>query len=164
MAPPTTSATTSVLNRIQKDLPHANAAATEEVATALKALRVPELPQEAADAFKAIIAMAGCIRPGVPVSVAADLLDVSEPTVRAWISRGVLQPQEGVRPVRISPMSLGEVLDAVRFLRETSSEEPRMLAYLMDRREWPDVPELLSDLEGELAELDPGRVEEQLFG
>ncbi|MDA8263016.1 MAG: hypothetical protein M0Z47_09315 [Actinomycetota bacterium] len=164
MARHSTQAAISFLTRIPKDLPRANAAAAEEVAVALSGLQAPELPQEAADAFKAIIAMADRVRPGVPVSVAARLLEVSEPTVRKWISRGVLEIRAGVRPIAISPRSLGEVLSKVRFLRETAAEEPRMLDYLMERQEWPDLPKLLSGIEAELTQLDPERIEEQLFG
>ena len=162
MARHSTSLTVGFLTSIPKDLPRANAAAAEEVATALDGLQVEGLPPAAAEAFKAIIAMADRIGPGVPVSVAARLLDVSEPTVRSWISKGVLDVREGVRPVAVSPRSLGEVLQTVRFLRETAADEPRMLDYLMERREWPDLAERLGELE-EREELDPDKLEDQLF-
>jgi hypothetical protein len=64
----------------------------------------------------------------VPVSLAAKLLGVSEPTIRKWIARGVLQQSPG-KPVGVTVRSFQEVQKVVEELREAGKN--------------PDVRELL---------------------
>lgn len=54
---------------------------------------------------------------GVPVAQAARLLDVSQPTVRAWLGRGVLVAIQGSRPEEVEIDSLRCVRDALGELR-----------------------------------------------
>lgn len=156
-------ATASYVSSISKDLPRANAIMAQDVADALEALDVAGLPRKAAVILLSIIDRADETRSGVPVSVASRLLGVSEPTVRTWIDRGVLAVCEGVRPVAITSKSLGAALRRVRVLRDSLAEDSRLLDYLADRREWPDVSSRLAEL-NQRVELDPNRIEEQLFG
>jgi len=53
----------------------------------------------------------------IPVSAAAEILEVSQPTIRTWIDRGVFDVKDGSRPVKITPESLGRVVAAVRRIR-----------------------------------------------
>ena len=53
----------------------------------------------------------------VPVSAAAEVLEVSQPTIRAWIDRGVLDVRAGSRPVKITTESLGRAVATVRRIR-----------------------------------------------
>jgi len=53
----------------------------------------------------------------VPVSAAAEVLEVSQPTIRAWIERGVLEVRAGRRPVKITTESLGRAVATVRKIR-----------------------------------------------
>lgn len=74
---------------------------------------------------------------GVPVALAARMLHVSQPTVRAWISKGVLDTVPDVKPVTVKPGSLGEVSAAVAEIRQLG-EDRRLLESVMhalaDRR------------------------------
>jgi hypothetical protein len=54
---------------------------------------------------------------GVKVSEAAELLDVSTPTVRSWIRAGLLVPVRGASPTRVEVLNLAEVKRAVDLLR-----------------------------------------------
>ena len=54
---------------------------------------------------------------GAKVSDAADVLGVSQPTIRAWVTSGLLRSLDDTRPMRIELLSLASVkraLDAVR--------------------------------------------------
>lgn len=89
---------------------------------------------------------------GVPVSVAAQQLALSQPTVRAWIDRGVLRTVPGQTPTRITADSLGEVLAVITDLRATHAKGPlagRVVHALQDRRD-------RAALVGRFAELDKG--------
>jgi hypothetical protein len=66
--------------------------------------------------------------PSIPVSLAARLLVVSEPTIRKWLARGVLQQSPG-KPVGVTLRSYQEVHQIVAELREAGKS--------------PDVRELL---------------------
>lgn len=152
----------SCVSSISKDLPRANAATALNVADALEALDEPGVPPKAAMMLLSIIDRADELRSGVPVSVASRLLGVSEPTVRAWIDRGVLTVCEGLRPVAITSKSLGTALRRVRVLRDSLAKDSRLLDYLADRREWSDVSSRWAEL-NQRVDLDPNRIEEQLF-
>jgi DNA-binding transcriptional MerR regulator len=54
---------------------------------------------------------------GANVSDAADVVGVSQPTIRAWVTSGLLRSVEDTRPMRIELLSLASVkraLDVVR--------------------------------------------------
>lgn len=79
---------------------------------------------------------------GVPVSAAAKALRVSEPTVRAWIARGVLDVVPGRTPVLVRSGSLGEALAVVGELRELGEDGrllERVLHTLSDRQTLDDL-------------------------
>jgi DNA-binding transcriptional MerR regulator len=66
----------------------------------------------------------------VRLSTAAKLLNVTVPTVRSWISHGVLDPAGGEGVARVSATSLARVLVV---LREIGEDEPgRRLARVID--------------------------------
>lgn len=54
---------------------------------------------------------------GVPVAQAARRLEVSQPTVRAWLGRGVLVAVPGARPEEVQIDSLRRVRDALEEMR-----------------------------------------------
>jgi hypothetical protein len=59
---------------------------------------------------------------GAKVSDAADVLGVSQPTVRSWLEAGILQSVVGRRPVRIELLSLADVKRALEAVRESEIE------------------------------------------
>lgn len=74
---------------------------------------------------------------GVPVTLAARMLSVSQPTVRAWISKGVLDTIPGVKPLTVKPRSLGEVFAAVLEIRRLGEDRgllESVMHALADRR------------------------------
>ncbi|MHB1925072.1 MAG: helix-turn-helix domain-containing protein [Acidimicrobiales bacterium] len=87
---------------------------------------------------------------GAKVSEAADVLGVSVPTVRAWTEAGVLDELAGVRPVRISYVSLAPVRGVLDQIR-ASGGEPHLLGAvarrLRDRAVAADLTEAVGDLE-----------------
>lgn len=76
---------------------------------------------EASEAVERAFLLAFKRVPAVPVSLAARLLQVSEATVRKWISLGVLDAVRS-KPVAIDPGSLFGVLGMVRKLREQGAD------------------------------------------
>lgn len=63
---------------------------------------------------------------GAKVADAAEVLGVSQPTVRAWLEAGILGGDVGARPIRIELISLANVkaaLDAIR----TSADDRQLL-------------------------------------
>src|SRR5438874_149496 len=69
--------------------------------------------------------------PSVPVSLAAKLLGVSEPTIRKWIARGVLQ-QSPSKPVGVTLRSYHEVHQIIQELRE-AGKDPDVRKLLLAR-------------------------------
>jgi len=67
---------------------------------------------------------------GAKVSEAAQLLDVSPPTVRAWIEASVLDAIPGSSPVRIDTLSLAEVKRAVDLVR-ANLDDRQLLVHVM---------------------------------
>ena len=73
---------------------------------------------------------------GLTVSQTAERLDVSEPTVRKWLTEGLLKAIEGRKPVEISQRS---VIDVERILQDVRDAFPTqqwtkaLAAYLHDR-------------------------------
>ena len=71
---------------------------------------------------------------GAKVSEAALLLGLSPPTVRAWMSVGVLQARGGAAPARVSVLSLAEVKRAVDLLREHNQERDLLVRVMRQLR------------------------------
>ena len=87
---------------------------------------------------------------GAKVSEAADVLRVSVPTVRAWTKAGVLEELAGVRPVRISYVSLAAVRGVLDQIRASGGERHLLDAVarrLRDRAVAADLTEAVGDLE-----------------
>jgi hypothetical protein len=73
---------------------------------------------------------------GLAVSQAAEILNVSEPTVRKWLTEGLLEPIEGRKPVEISQRSMikvARILQGVRDAFPTYQWTKALAAYLHDR-------------------------------
>jgi DNA-binding CsgD family transcriptional regulator len=73
---------------------------------------------------------------GLTVSQTAERLDVSEPTVRKWLTEGLLEPIEGRKPVEISQRSvidLERILQGVRDAFPTQQWTKALAAFLHDR-------------------------------
>lgn len=60
--------------------------------------------------------------PGVSVARAAQWLGVSEPTVRNWITRGILEQIEGQSPIQVGPDGLQHVNRAIAELRSRGQD------------------------------------------
>ncbi len=80
--------------------------------------------------------------PAVRISVAAGLLEVGEPTIRAWMKEGVLRPVavsvRGRERTRIDPRSLVEIFEAVAKLRAAGRDRnlrEALLYWLADERD-----------------------------
>jgi DNA-binding transcriptional ArsR family regulator len=67
---------------------------------------------------------------GAKVSEVAELLGLSQPTVRAWMAAGVLQAQGEAAPARVSVLSLAEVKRAVDLLREHGEDRNLLVAVM----------------------------------
>ena len=96
------------------------------------------------------------VSPGLPVSEAAAYVGVSEPTVRAWLKRGVLRPVPRAKPVLIERSSLRLAHQAIQELRERGQDRDWLRALvdlLHDRaeRKRPGIVRGLEELQrGEL--------------
>lgn len=92
---------------------------------------------------------------GVKVSEAAAVLSLSQPTVRAWIEAGVLEPVRDAAPVRIEVLPLADVKHALDLVRQ-HTEDRHLLAHVM--RTLRDRADLASAALSEgLADLTAGR-------
>ncbi|MGH9222615.1 MAG: helix-turn-helix domain-containing protein [Acidimicrobiales bacterium] len=105
---------------------------------------------------------------GAKVSEAAEILGISQPTVRAWIDSAILTAVPGAEPVRIDVLALAETKRALDLIRDHVDDRPlliHVMRILRDRaalagseegfadlREGRTVP-LGEDLAGEIAEL-----------
>lgn len=67
---------------------------------------------------------------GAKVSEAAEVLGLSQPTVRAWIDAGLLTTVAGAKPVRVDVMSLAETKRAVDLVRQ-HADDRQLLAQVM---------------------------------
>lgn len=67
---------------------------------------------------------------GAKVSEAAKVLGLSQPTVRAWMETGILEPVAGATPVRINVLSLAEVKRALDLIRR-HQDDRQLLAQVM---------------------------------
>jgi hypothetical protein len=86
---------------------------------------------KASSAVQRALALALGRSPAVPVSLAARLLQISQPTIRKWVASGILQSVRE-RPLGIDPASFFEVLRAVRELRERG-KDPTVRELLLGR-------------------------------
>lgn len=120
-----------------------------DVADAVLALRDTHVPASVSRRLIAIIERADQAGQGVPVSVTARVLNVTEPTARAWIERGALHVVPGSRPLAVTPRSLGKALAAVMQIREVGQDERllrRVLDHLEDQRTWMEVADRIGQL------------------
>jgi DNA-binding transcriptional ArsR family regulator len=67
---------------------------------------------------------------GAKVSEVAELLGLSQPTVRAWMEAGVLEARDETTPARVDVLSLAEIKRAVDLLREHGHDR-NLLAAVM---------------------------------
>jgi DNA-binding transcriptional MerR regulator len=104
--------------------------------------------------------------PSVRLSVAGKLLDLSIPTVRLWIERGLLEEVADSSPRRVTLQSVLEVRPVLRELRALGQDRnllEAVLAQVEDERTLAD-PQLQRSLEemhrGELIDVTPSRKRE----
>jgi excisionase family DNA binding protein len=67
---------------------------------------------------------------GAKVSEAADLLRISQPTVRTWIESGALSAVPGSKPVRVDLLALADVKRALDLIRD-HVEDRQLLIHVM---------------------------------
>jgi DNA-binding transcriptional MerR regulator len=83
----------------------------------------------------------------VPVASAAEILEVSQPTIRSWIDRGVLEVRTGRRPVKVTSESLGRALATVRRLRSAGATKGLLEKAVNDLRDREDRLALVDRIE-----------------
>lgn len=143
----------------------AQAALVADVADAAEALQVSAVPKAVRRHLLAVIERADELGRGVPVSVAAQMLRITQPTVRSWLARGVLEAVPSARPAAVTTRSLGEALAAASEIRTAGADERllrRVLDELEDRRTRVELADRLADLDSRRP-IDPDRVAEELF-
>lgn len=91
---------------------------------------------------------------GAKVSEAAQVLGLSQPTVRAWVDAGVLERVGRTSPLRVDVLSLADVKRALGLIRQ-HTDDRRLLMQVM--RVLRDRAALAGSEEG-LADLTAGRV------
>jgi transposase-like protein len=86
---------------------------------------------------------------GVPISEASRCLGVSEPTIRTWVGRGVLERIPGAKPVLIEIAALRHVERAVRERRERGQDRDwvRALVDALHDRVERRTPETVAGLD-----------------
>ena len=86
---------------------------------------------------------------GVPVSEAARYLDVSEPTIRDWVARGLLEPVPDAKPVLLEVVGMRRVERGLRELRERGQDRDwtRALVHLLHDRAELARPEIVAGLD-----------------
>jgi len=101
--------------------------------------------------------------PSVRLSVAADLLDLSLPTIRAWMERGLLEKVTQSSPQRVTFGSVLEVRPVLRDLRALGVDRNVMaavVARLEDERDLadPDLRRSVDEMRrGDLIDVTPSR-------
>lgn len=91
---------------------------------------------------------------GAKVSEVATVLGLSQPTIRAWIEAGMLDPIAGTSPVRVSVLSLVDVKRALDLIRRHQDDRQLLVQVMRILR---DRAALASSEEG-IADLAAGRV------
>jgi hypothetical protein len=150
---------------LRSDRHRASVALAVDVADAVLALGDADVPATVGRRLAAIIERADQTGQGVPVSVAAKVLDVTEPTARAWIERGALHSVPGSRPLAVTPRSLGEALAAAAQIRQVGQDERvlrRVLDLLEDQRTRLELADRIDELDSRVR-IDPERIAEELF-
>lgn len=150
---------------LRSDRHRASVALAVDVADAVLALGAAHVPASVCRRLAAIIERADQTGQGVPVSVAAKVLDVTEPTARAWIERGALQVVPNSRPLAVTPRSLGEALAAAAQLCQVGHDERllrRILDVLEDQRTRLELADRIEELNARVP-IDPDRIAEELF-
>ena len=67
---------------------------------------------------------------GAKVSEAAEVLEISQPTVRAWLDGGILAAVAGTKPLRVGVLSLAEVKRSLNLIR-LHADDRQLLAQVM---------------------------------
>jgi len=91
---------------------------------------------------------------GAKVSEVAKVLGLSQPTIRAWIEAGMLEPIAGASPVRVYVLSLVDVKRALDLVRRHQDERQLLVQVMRILR---DKAALVGSEEG-FADLAAGRV------
>lgn len=73
---------------------------------------------------------------GAKVSEAADVLGISQPTVRAWIETGVLPAVSGSKPVRVEILALAETKRALDLIRDNVDDRQLLVHVMRVLRDW----------------------------
>lgn len=97
--------------------------------------------QRVAERTRAGLLNQGVAAPGLPVSVTAHLLGISEPTVRAWIKQGSLKVVRGEKPLLVDLASVAKAQRAVELLRERGEVDEDWANSLYDAIEAKDALE-----------------------
>lgn len=153
------------VQELRSDRHRASVALSVDVADAVLALGAANVPAPVCRRLAAIIERADQTGQGVPVSVAARVLDVTEPTARAWIERGALQIVPGSRPLAVTPRSLGEAMAAAAQIRRVGQDERllrRILDVLDDQQTRLELADRIEEFHSRVP-IDPDRVAEELF-
>lgn len=72
---------------------------------------------------------------GAKVSEAATVLDLSVPTVRSWVTAGVLEPIPGRQPARVTYDSLALAKHALDEIRRHQDDRPLLIAVMRRLRD-----------------------------
>lgn len=67
---------------------------------------------------------------GAKVSEVAHVLGLSQPTVRAWVEAGILEPIAGPGPVRVTVLSLADVKRALDLIRRHGHDRDLLIAVM----------------------------------
>jgi hypothetical protein len=148
--------------QISKDLPRANAGLAVMMADALDAIELEKLTPEVTRKLESILGTGEAAESGVPVSIAAKLLNVSERTVRTWINKGVLKKLGRSTPLLIKTRSLAEALHSVRLIRNAAGEDTRLLRWWSERQNFDELASRLTKMDMRVT-LDLENLDEELF-
>lgn len=88
---------------------------------------------------------------GAKISEAAEVLGLSQPTVRVWLETGVLAMVPDTKPIRIDVLSIADVRHALDLIRAHADDRQlliRVMRILRDRAALDGSAEGLADLQG----------------
>ena len=148
--------------QISKSLPRANAGLAVMMAKVLDAIELENLAPELTRKLESILGTGEAAESGVPVSIAAKLLNVSERTVRTWTSKGVLKKLGKSTPLLIKTRSLAEALHSVRLIRNAAGEDARLLRWWSEKQNFDELAGRLNEM-NERVTLDLENLDEELF-
>jgi DNA-binding transcriptional MerR regulator len=92
---------------------------------------------------------------GAKVSDAAEVLGVSQPTIRSWVEAGILGTVDGSRPVRIELLSLADVKRALEAVREIENEGQLLASVrrlLRDKAASTEIADGLAELRARISQ------------